>query len=81
MEPKIRQTHHNFTEAVRHPEPASNLERYGEQRRQRAPVCTSQKQNRCRILSMCVSLSLCVCVCEVCTLTKRGDSVVTRGIA
>ncbi len=59
MEPKIRQPHHNFTEAVRHPEPASNLERYGEQRRQRALIRTSQKQNICMILSVC----MCVCVC------------------
>lgn len=43
MEPKIRQPHHNFTEAVRHPEPASNLRRYGEQRRQRAPHMHSPK--------------------------------------
>lgn len=57
MEPKIRLPHHNFTEAVRHPEPASNLERYVEQRRLRPP---SQKQNKCRILSVC--MYVCVCV-------------------
>lgn len=68
MEAKIRRPHHNFSEAVRHPGPASNLERYGEQRRQRAPMCSSQKQNRCRILSVCVRAYVCmsVCVCVGC---------------
>lgn len=69
MEPKIRMPHHNFTEAVRHPEPAYNLERYVEQRRLRPP---SQKQNKRRILSVCTYV--CVCVCDV---WAKSDSVQT----
>lgn len=66
--PKIRQPHHNFTEAVRHPEPASNLERYGGAEEAEDPP----KQNSCTILSVCVY----VCVCGADVWTK-SDSVQT----
>lgn len=68
MEPKIRQPHHNFTEAVRHPEPASNLERYGEQKWLRAPSPKTKQMQDIK----CV----CVCVCQMYTWAK-SDSVQT----
>lgn len=40
VEPKIRQSHHNFTGAVRHLGPASNLERYREAEEAEGPTPT-----------------------------------------
>lgn len=65
-EPKIRHPHRNFTEALRHPEPASNLEGYGARGGTGASYALSK--NKEMQFNKCV----CVCVCQRHTRAERG---------